>query len=143
MLDSVRGAMRYAIGAAEHVEHDVQTDVEAHSPAQVEAKLDEVIAVLHRTCESAERHVEVVEGLADTLTPLTEAVARLTEQINVLLQITAPLASAERDVARIRDVARVGGLVQRLRTRNPLPPGTRTSATPRSRPMRPSGGPGA
>jgi hypothetical protein len=157
MLDSVRGVVRSAIGAAEHAEHDVQTDVEAHSPERVEAKLDELIEVLHRTCESAERHVEVVEGLADSLTPLADAVSRLTDQINVLLQVTAPLAAVERDVSRVRDVARVGGLVHRLRSRYPLqpagapaarptgarPPGAPPPAAPSERPGRTGGGTGA
>ena len=137
MLDSVRGVMRSAIGAAEHVEGDVRTDVEAHSPAQVEAKLDELIDVLHRTCESAERHVEVVEGLADSLTPLADAVSRLTDQINVLLEVTAPLAAVERDVARVRTIARTGGLIDRLRPRPAATPGARGPGT------RPPGGPGA
>lgn len=131
MLDSVRSVARSAIGAAEHVEHEAKTDLEAHSPERVEAKLDEMIQVLHRTCESAERHVEVVEGLADTLTPLTEAVTRLTEQINVLLQVTAPLAAAERDITRVREIGpRMGVLVQRMRARG---------VAARSAPRRPPG----
>jgi hypothetical protein len=100
MLDSVRGALRSAIGAAEHVEADVET----HSPAGVEAKLDEMILVLHRTCESAEKHVEVVEALAQSLVPLTDSVSKLTDQINLLLQVTAPLATAERDITRVQGI---------------------------------------
>jgi hypothetical protein len=111
--------MRSAIGAAEHVDVDVEADVETYSPARVEAKLDEMIEVLHRTCESAERHVEVVAGLADTLTPLTQAVTRLTDQLDLLLQVTAPLAAAEHEIARARDLGpRVGELVHRLRARS-------------------------
>jgi hypothetical protein len=148
MLDSVRGVMRSAIGAAEHVEADVRTDVEVHSPAQVEAKLDELIEVLHRNCESAERHVEVVESLADSLTPLADAVSRLTDQINVLLQVTAPLAAVERDVERVRTIARTGGLIDRLRPRPAPTPGARAPVPPARRPPvspppRPPGGPGA
>jgi hypothetical protein len=148
MLDSVRGVMRSAIGAAEHVEGDVRTDVEAHTPARVEAKLDEVIVALHRAADSAERHVEVVEGLADTLEPLTDAVARLTDQINTLLQVTAPLAAVERDVMRVRNLTRTGGLVHRLRiARYPVPPAgrpaVRPAAGPPVPPPVPPGAPGA
>jgi tetrahydromethanopterin S-methyltransferase subunit E len=100
MLDMVKGTLRSAIGAAEHVE----SDVEARSPAAVEAKLDEMIAVMHRTCESAERHVEVVEALAQSLVPLTDSVSKLTDQINLLLQVTAPLAAAERDMSRVEGI---------------------------------------
>jgi ABC-type transporter Mla subunit MlaD len=139
MLDSVRGVMRSAIGAAEHV----GTDVEAHSPGQVEAKLDEVIVALHRAADSAERHVEVVENLADTLAPLTDSVARLTDQINLLLQVTAPLAAMERDVSKVRDITRVGGLIDvvRWRRRGAVPPRA-PGARPPGVPPRAPGGPG-
>jgi hypothetical protein len=58
VLDWARGTVRSAIGAAEHVEADVET----RSPSEIEAKLDEMIAALHRAADSAERHVDVVEG---------------------------------------------------------------------------------
>jgi hypothetical protein len=111
MLEFVKGAVRSTIGAAEHVEDDV----ESHSPAAIEAKLDEMIAVLHRTCESAQRHVEVAEGIASTLVPLTDSVTKLTEQIILLLQVMAPLASAEHDLSRVE------GLFRRHRGGEPAP----------------------
>jgi len=111
MLDSVRGTLRHAIGAAEHVE----SDVESHTPASIESKLDELIAAMHRASDSAERHVEVVEGLAQSLVPLTDSVTKLTDQINLLLTVTAPLAAAERDVSRAEGLFR--------RHRPTVPPG--------------------
>ena len=117
MLDSIRGALRSAIGAAEHVEVDLKADVEAHSPAQVEAKLDEVIVALHRAVDSAERHVDVVDVLVQSLGPLTDSVTRLTEQINLLVQIAAPLAAAERGVSLVEAV------LHRRRPRPHGPPG--------------------
>jgi hypothetical protein len=98
MLDFVRGAVRSAIGAAEHVE----AEVEHHSPLAVEEhKLHDAVAALHRATDSLEKHVEVIETLASSLPPLTQSVTRLTDQISELLHITAPLASAEREVGRL------------------------------------------
>jgi hypothetical protein len=48
-----------------------------------------------------EKHVSVVDDLASSLPPLTESVTRLTNQLTELLQITAPMAAAERDVSRV------------------------------------------
>jgi hypothetical protein len=108
MLDSLRGAIRSAIGAAEHVETDVkraESGVERHNPLglerQLDAKLDETLAALHRACGAAERHVEVLEGVAESLVPLTAAVEKLTVELNLLLGVLAPVAAAERDVSRI------------------------------------------
>jgi ABC-type transporter Mla subunit MlaD len=115
-LDSLRGAIRSAIGAAEHVE----TDVEHHTPAGIErgldAKLDETIAALHRAAAAGERHVEVLEGVADSLAPLTESVTRLSDQLGVLLDAMAPLEAAERDVSRVEGLFR--------RRRHEVPGGT-------------------
>jgi hypothetical protein len=98
MLDFLRATIRSAIGAAEHVE----AEVEHHSPVAVEErKLHDAVAALHRATESLEKHVEVVETLAASLTPLTQSVTRLTDQIGELLRITAPLAAAEREVGRL------------------------------------------
>jgi len=119
MLDFVKGTLRSAIGAAEHVE----SDVEAHSPAGVEAKLDEMIVVLHRTCESAERHVEVVEALAQSLVPLTDSVSKLSDQISVLMTVMAPLAAAEHDMSRVEALFRRRRGGDGVRTTGaPLPP---------------------
>src|SRR5205807_1728284 len=56
---------------------------------------------VHRAADSMERHVAVVEALADSLPPLTESVTRLTDQLSSLMQITAPVAAAEREVSRL------------------------------------------
>jgi hypothetical protein len=64
VLDFLRGAIRSAIGAAEHVE----AEVERYSPpAMEEEKLHDAGAALHRATDSLERHVEVVETLATSL----------------------------------------------------------------------------
>jgi hypothetical protein len=98
VFDFVTSAIRSALGAAEQ-------EVVRHSPLrETEAlndQLREAVGAVHRAADSLERHVEVVESLAVSLTPLTESVTRLTEQIGALLTITAPMAAAERDVSRL------------------------------------------
>lgn len=98
MFDFVTNAIRSALGAAEQ-------DVIRHSPLQeteaLNDQLREAVGAVHRAADSLERHVEVVDSLAVSLTPLTESVTRLTEQIGALLTITAPMAAAEREVSRL------------------------------------------
>jgi ABC-type transporter Mla subunit MlaD len=90
--------LRALLGEAEH-------DVVTHSPLgetrNLEARLEEAVAAAHRAAESLERHVEVIDALAGSLPPLTESVTRLTDQLNQVLKITAPLAAAERDVSQL------------------------------------------
>lgn len=97
-LDSLTGAIRSAIGAAEQegAQHSPLHETEA-----LRSELRDAVTATHRAADSLERHVEVVETLADSLTPLTESVTRLTDQIGELLKITAPMAAAEREVSRV------------------------------------------
>jgi ABC-type transporter Mla subunit MlaD len=100
LLDMLTGPARALLGGVERAE----TDAMRHSPLgetrELEAKLGEAVKAAHRAAESLERHVVVIEGLADSLGPLAQAVTRLTDQINELLRVTAPLAAVERDVSR-------------------------------------------
>jgi hypothetical protein len=59
---------------------------------------------MHRACDSLERHVTVVEGLTDSLPALTESVTRLTDQLSVLLAVTAPVAATERELSRVEQI---------------------------------------
>jgi hypothetical protein len=97
MLDSLTGAIRSAIGAAEK---DAVRHSPLHEPEELTGELREAVGAMHRAAESLERHVEVVESLAVSLTPLTESVTKLSDQIGQLLAVTAPMAAAERDVSR-------------------------------------------
>ena len=93
--NAVRSALRLLDGA----EHDVEHEVEHVAP--VEERLHEAISALHRTADSLDRHVEVLEGLAATLPALTDAVARLSVQLTELIGLAAPLEAAEREVSAI------------------------------------------
>ena len=98
ILDPFLNPLRSILGTAEH-------EVLEHTPMaetrDIEARLLEAVTAVHRATDSIERHVEVIETLAQSLPPLTESVTRLTNQLGELLTLTAPLAAAERDVSRV------------------------------------------
>ena len=88
---AVRSVLRLFDGAEQALETEPPLDDRLH----------EAIIVLHRTADSMEKHVEVLEGLAVSLPALTDAVAKLTEQLSELLVLAAPLEAAEREVSGI------------------------------------------
>ena len=108
MFDFVRSALRSAIGAAEQASGEAVRHTPLHETRELEAALSDAVQAVHRSCDSLERHVAVIEALADSLPPLTESVTRLTDQLEPLLRIAAPLGSAEREVAKAeQEVAKV------------------------------------
>jgi hypothetical protein len=101
----VRSVLRLLDGA----EHEL-----AHR-GELEERLQDAVIVLHRTADSLERHVVVLEGLAVSLPALTDAVARLSGQLTELIALAAPLEAAEREVTGL------GRLFHRRRAADPQP----------------------
>ncbi|MBV9311146.1 MAG: hypothetical protein JOZ73_09950 [Solirubrobacterales bacterium] len=132
-FDLVTKPLRALLGEAERAEHEAT----AHSPLpntqQLEQRLGEAISAAHRTAESVERHVQVIESLADTLPPLTQSVTQLSDQIGHLLRVTAPLSAAERDISKVE------GLLHR-RHHDPQAPGP--NVVPEAGPLGASAEPG-
>jgi phage-related minor tail protein len=94
MLDFVLRPLRSALGVAEH---------EAASPFEAtEREIIEAAEAMRRAAASIEHHVEVVEGLATAVGPLTESVNHLTATMAELVTLLAPMATAEREVAAVR-----------------------------------------
>ena len=52
------------------------------------------------TADSIERHVEVIETLATSVDPLRASVDRLTDTMQELVAMLAPIAAAEQEVQR-------------------------------------------
>jgi ABC-type transporter Mla subunit MlaD len=117
LLSPFTDLLRSALGVAEQE----QGDLLAHSPAaRAEEKLDRLGHVLQGAAQSAERQVELLDGVARALPALTEEVSALTAQVNAmneqavsltrqleeLIALLAPLADAERDVSRIERLFR-------------------------------------
>ena len=51
----------------------------------------------------------MLAALSDSLPPLTESVTRLTEQLGHVMDVTAPLAAAEREASRLDRLLRRRG----------------------------------
>jgi hypothetical protein len=120
LLDIALAPLRSLLGAAEQeAEHVFPVrDLE-----DVEQRVLETAQAVRRATESIEAHVAVVETLATSLPPLTEAVTQLTVQLGEILKLTAPLAALEHDVgAAERRISRVEHLFGRGRHDEPPAP---------------------
>lgn len=84
--------VRSALGLAEH---EVTAPLE-----ETEREIVDAAGAIHRASESIERHVEVIEGLATSVGPLTESVNQLTATMVDLVTLLAPMGKAERGVER-------------------------------------------
>ena len=96
MLDFFIDQMRAVLGVAERdvVEPLAETrDIEANILGAVRA-IEDVTA-------SVERHVMVIETLATSVDPLRASVDRLTDTMQELVAMMAPMAAAEHEVHRI------------------------------------------
>jgi hypothetical protein len=100
-LGLITGPLRSVLGLAQRAETDVERHTPLHEALELEDKLEQTIVAVHRSADAMERHVVVVETLAESVPALTEAVTRLTNELNGLLGVIAPIASAEREVSRI------------------------------------------
>lgn len=110
MLEFLVRPLRSALGV---VEHEVVTPV-----GRTERDIADAVNAVHRAADSIEHHVEVVEGLAMSVGPLTESVNSLTETMAELVKLLSPMAAAERDAERVE---RVFGFRRRRRPVTPEP----------------------
>jgi hypothetical protein len=88
-INAARSALRLLEGAGQ--------ELEKHST--LDERLHEGINALQRTADAMEKHIEVLEGLAVSLPALTDAVARLSDQLSEVLHLAAPLEAAEHEAA--------------------------------------------
>ena len=104
MFDFFARPLRSALGIAEQ---------EVTAPIlDAEREIVAAAAALERATKSIEHHVEVVEGLATSVGPLTESVNQLTATMANLVTLLGPLAAAEHEVQRAE---RLFGLRRRRR----------------------------
>lgn len=98
-LDLLTAPLRALLGSTEDMERDAHTLL--GESGELERQLEEAVASIHRTCETMERHVEVVETLASAVPSLTESVQALVREVNGLNAVLAPVARTEADVSRL------------------------------------------
>ena len=98
MLDFVFRPLRQVLGAGEH---------EVSKPFdEPEHELLDAVEAIHRASDSIDHHVQVIEGLATSVGPLTDAVDRLTATMADLVALLAPLADAEHEAHRAEGLFR-------------------------------------
>lgn len=98
-FDFVRAPLRALLGSTEDMERDAHTLLS--ESGELERQLDEAVASIHRTCETLERHVEVIETLAGSVPSLTESVQALVQEMHGLNTVLAPVAATEADISRL------------------------------------------
>lgn len=97
-LDLLTAPLRSLLGAAEQ---DVAKRSPLHEAGELERRLEEAASALHRAADSAERHVAVVETLAQSVPALTDSVTALVQELHGLLTVLAPIEGAEREISRV------------------------------------------
>jgi hypothetical protein len=98
MLDFVLRPIRSALGAASR---------EVHEPLEeTEHEILDTVRAIDEATKSIDRHVQVLEGLATSMGPLTDSVDRLTATMTDLVAMLEPLATVERDVGRTEHTLR-------------------------------------
>lgn len=96
MLDFVTRPIRSVLGLTEH---DV---VESLQEARdIEANMLDAVHAIESATASIERHVEVIETLATSVDPLRASVDRLTDTMQELVAMLAPMGAAEHEVQRV------------------------------------------
>ncbi len=97
-LDLFTAPLRSLLGVAEQ---DAVRRSPLHEAAELQDRWEEAVSELHRAADSMERHVAVVETLAQSVPALTDSVNALVRELNGLLTVVAPIAGAEREVSRV------------------------------------------
>ena len=103
MLGAATSAARSVLGLLGGAEQHVE---------ELEQPLHETVTALHRAAESLDHHVEILEGLAESLPELTVAITRLCDQLAAALALAAPVEVVEREVSGL------GRLLHRRRRRS-------------------------
>lgn len=115
LIDTATAPLRYVLGSAEREAEvvDPLRDVE-----QIQTHVLSAVEAIRDATDQLEAHVEVVEKLATSLTPLagavtqlsaqmeaipalTDSVQALTQKLDVVADALTPLAHAERDVTKL------------------------------------------
>ena len=96
MLEFVIRPIRSVLGVTEH---DVVDAV--HEARDIEENMLDAVHAIENATTSIEHHVEVIETLATSVDPLRASVDRLTDTMQELVAMLAPMAAAEHEAHRI------------------------------------------
>ena len=96
MLDFLARPIRSLLGETEHEVVDSLRETR-----DIEANMLGAVQAIENATTSIERHVEVIETLATSVDPLRASVDRLTDTMQELVAILAPMGAAEHEVERV------------------------------------------
>ena len=80
-------------------EHEVVDSV--HEVRDIEANMLDAVHAIENAAASIEHHVGVIETLATSVDPLRAPVDRLSDTMQELVAMLAPVAAVERDMHRL------------------------------------------
>ena len=120
IISPFTAALRSVLGVAEHEGVEAAERSPLHATVAAEETLDHLAGALARAGESADRQVELLDGVARALPALIEQVTALSAQVAAmnahavglnqelekLVTLLEPLADAERDVSRFERLFR-------------------------------------
>ena len=96
MREFVTRPIRSVLGMTEH-----EVVESMHEVRDIEANMLDAVHAIENAAASIEHHVEVIETLATSVDPLRASVDRLTDTMQELVVLLAPIATVEHDVHRI------------------------------------------
>jgi methyl-accepting chemotaxis protein len=100
MLDFLTRPIRSILGVAgDEVIEEVLEPV--RETREIEAHILDAVEAIHGATASIEQHVAVIETLATSVAPLTSSVDRLTDTMQDLVRLLAPMGEAEQGVQRV------------------------------------------
>jgi hypothetical protein len=101
LIDAATAPLRYVL-------HSAESEADAAMPVrdieQIQMHVVTAVEAIKDATEQIEAHVEVIEKLAASLLPLTDAVVTLTTQLSLVTEALAPVVEAEQEVSRLGHV---------------------------------------
>jgi hypothetical protein len=101
LIDAATAPLRYVLRSAE-------SDADAVMPVRdiehIQTHVVVAVEAIRDATEQIEAHVEVIEKLAASLLPLTDAVVTLTAQLSLVTAAMAPVLEAEQEVSKLGHV---------------------------------------
>lgn len=98
-LRSVLGAARREAEEILPVD-DIRELLPVRQIEQIQQRALGTVEAIKDATESIESHVAVIETLASSVPPLTEAVKELNVQLTAIVEVLAPMAAVEHEVSR-------------------------------------------
>jgi hypothetical protein len=101
LIDAATAPLRYVLHSAES---EADAVVPLRDVEHIQAHVVIAVEAIRDATEQIEAHVEVIEKLAASLLPLTDAVVTLTAQLGLVTAALAPVVEAEQEVSKLGHV---------------------------------------